>query len=147
MHHSYKKSLKKQSLTTYDYLLLQPPTPFFLPEIWRKALKNGTPNNSQFKAPLKQMILIEHLCLYNSCLSRNPEIKTVSLETAQNLLHKKKCLRNQVGSHKQITNYMTLPLASSLQMKNKVVCPLLILKLKSTLCSLPLLKWPVFYVE
>lgn len=65
----------------------------------------------------------------------------------QDLLHMKKCLRNQAESHKQITNYMTLPLTSSLQMNNKAVRPLLILKLKSTLGSLPLLKDQYFMLN
>lgn len=85
------KMFEKMELD-HTWLFTTTATSFFLLPIDSKKFtqKLYIKQNSQFKAPLEQVILIEHLCLQNSCLSGNPEIKTVSLETAQDLLHMKK---------------------------------------------------------
>lgn len=63
-----------------------------------------TKHNSQFKAPLEQVILIEHLCLHNSCLSRNPEINKncIIRNCARSSTHEK---MSKESSRKRQTDY------------------------------------------
>lgn len=105
MHQSCKKKFEE---TEFDHIRLFTTTVTysFLPPIDLKkgTQKRYTKQNSQFKASLQQVILIEHLCLHNSCLSRNPEINKICIirNCAKSSTYKKNVLRNQVESHKQI---------------------------------------------
>lgn len=120
---------------------------FLLPMDLKKCTqKLYTKQNSQFKAPLEQGILIEHLCLHNSCLSGNPKINKNCLirNCTRSSTHEK---MSKESSRKPQTDYQLHDTSFSLFSANKEQSSMTTINTQTQVHTLPLLKWTVFYAK